>query len=136
MSHIAASLSELDAALVYFGDHGEEIYDYQDKVGRMLASPGQERQWLQCMADVPMVAWWTPLFAERHPEKVAALRNAADRPIYTALIGHGILGLAGIEGWGYDARRDFLSKDYVAPRRLVNERLDYDAIMQPPGKSE
>lgn len=134
LSQIASTVSSLDAVLVYYGDHGEEIYDYRDAFGRVLASAGQERQWLQCLAEVPLAAWWTPLFAERHPEKVAALRAAAQRPIYTPLIGHAILHLAGIDGWGYSAQRDFLSDDYAAPRRLVNGELDYDHIMQKQGE--
>lgn len=130
LSRIASTVSQLDAMLIYYGDHGEEIYDYHDAAGRVLASAGLERPWLRCLAEVPLVAWWTPLFAERHPEKVEALRAAAQRPIYTPLIGHAILHLAGINGWGYSTTRDFLSDDYEAPRRLVNGELDYDKIMR------
>lgn len=131
LSQIAATVEGLDAILLYFGDHGEENFDYRNFAGRVLPAEGLEREWLQCVAEVPLIAWWTPRFAERHPEKVAQLRDATERPIYMPLIGHAILDLAGIAGWGYNTRCDFLSSEYQPPHRIVNRRYDYDALMKP-----
>lgn len=129
LSRIASTVEDLDAVLLYFSDHGEEVYDYRDCYGRVMPEAGREREFLLCQAAVPMIAWWTPKFAALHPETVSALHNAADRPIYTPLIGHAVLGLTNLRNCGYNARYDFLSPEYVAPRRLVNEAMDYDEIL-------
>lgn len=136
LSKIAATVDSLDAVLVYYGDHGEEIYDYRDCQGRVMAEPGRERENLLCLANVPLVVWWTPLFDQKHPEMVEALREAVDKPIYTPLIGHTILHLAGISGWGSDERRNFMSTTYQTPKRIVNDRMDYDAIVGSAGQAE
>lgn len=129
---IAASLDSLDAALVYFSDHGEEVYDYRDHYGRNGPEAGHEADFLRCQAEVPLMIWWTARFARRHPDLVERMRRATDRPAYTGVLSHTLLGLAGIDGWGYDPTLDLLSDTYQCPRRLVNRELDYDQYV--PGR--
>lgn len=57
LSRVAQCLERLDAVMLYVGDHGEEIYDYRDVLGRVQAIAGHELDFLRCQAEVPLVIW-------------------------------------------------------------------------------
>lgn len=130
LQSLAETLRGTDAIMIYYGDHGDEVYDYRDYQGRVLPEPGLERDFLLCEARVPVVMWWTEQFARLHPATVASIRNAKERPLTTGLLGQTILGIASYEGPWRDASKDFLSTQYQTPHRIVNDTYDYDAIVQ------
>jgi heptose-I-phosphate ethanolaminephosphotransferase len=76
---------------VYFtSDHGENLRD--DSRGLFGHYMNNEYD-----LPIPMMFWYSEEFARRHPDKVAAARTNAMRPINTRVVFHSLLDMAGID---------------------------------------
>ena len=115
-----------NAVLVYLSDHGEEVYDAHDNMGRRCdaADPAS----LRLQHEVPFVLWMSDTYRQRHPEVVARARAAQHRPYMTDNVGHLLLGLAGIRTPYYIKERDLLSPAFRPQRRLLHGTDDYDQL--------
>lgn len=127
---ICRYFADRDALVLYVADHGEEVFDRSFMFGRTPADP-----LLPIVAcyefEVPMEMWFSPKFLRLHPDVVAEVRGARNRPFMTDDLPHLLLGLAGIACKEYDSHRDLLSPDFNAKRRrMVKGRYDYDALLK------
>ena len=73
--------------------------------------------------------WCSPMYQERHPETMDAIKRAVDRPFMTDNTCQVLFHLAGIKSNYYQPERDLISDQYRKPKRLVNNTIDYDAIV-------
>jgi glucan phosphoethanolaminetransferase (alkaline phosphatase superfamily) len=109
------------AALIYVSDHGENLFD----TGCKLSGHGQETE-----RDfrVPMLFWWSPEFAQQHPEKIMAATKNASKPVSTESIFHSILDLATITMPDSDESRSIFSENYSTKSRWVyaGGGMDFD----------
>ena len=115
-----------NAVLVYLSDHGEEVYDAHDNMGRRCdaADPAS----LRLQHEVPFVLWMSDTYRQRHPEVVARARAAQHRPYMTGSVGRLLLGLAGIRTPYYIRERDLLSPAFRPQPRLLHGTDDYDRL--------
>lgn len=116
-----------NAALVYLSDHGEEVYDYRDNIGRR--SGGMNDNILKYQYAVPFMIWFSSAYQERHPETMEAVKGALNRPFMTDNVCQVLFHLGGIQSKYYKRERDLLSNQYRSPKRLVNRTIDYDRII-------
>ena len=128
INEIISLYKDKNAAMVYLADHGEEVYDYRDNLGRR--SGGMDANILRYQYAVPFMIWCSPTYQERHPETMAAIKGALDRPFMTDNTCQVLFHLAGLKTKSYIPERDPLSNLYRKPKRLVNRTIDYDAIVQ------
>jgi heptose-I-phosphate ethanolaminephosphotransferase len=77
------------AALLYVADHGENLKD--DDRGLLGHFYNNEYD-----LPIPMMLWYSDRFAERFPEKVAALKRNAARPVSTSTVFHTLADLADV----------------------------------------
>ena len=114
---------------VYLSDHGEEVYDYRDNIGR---SKGKDlSQLLDYQYGVPLVVWCSDRYRQKHPEVISLLRKAVNRPLTTDNTCQLLFHLAGLTKTPYyQPKRDVLSPDYECGRRIVNDQYDYDVIVK------
>ncbi len=98
------------ACLVYFSDHGENVYDTHDYMGR------DER-----FVEVPFFFYVNSAFRGANSEMLQHLSDAQNRQISTATIDFSLMNIAGIEYPLYDATNDFLSPEFRARPRYVDE---------------
>ncbi len=123
--HVIQQLTQLyddgNTVLVYLSDHGEEVYDYRPHFGREGhgEATAEEIRW---QYEVPLVVWCSPRYIEKHPDIIAALRKATDRPFSIDNTCHLLFRLAGLRTSYYLSRRDILSDDYKCPPRTVNDK--------------
>jgi heptose-I-phosphate ethanolaminephosphotransferase len=116
--------------MVYFSDHGEEVYDYRDSYGRDDWSMGSApRQVLRYQYMVPFVVWCSDKYLRQYPEMAGQLRQSIDKPLMLDNVCHLLFHLAHLQTPYYKARRDVLSPDYSCPKRLINDQMDYNEIM-------
>ena len=113
-----------DCCVIYFSDHGEEVYDYRDFVGHGNAS-------LTCKRDyqlrVPLLVWMSPTYRERRPEKSARVMEAVHLPVSIDDVPHLLLEMAGIDGGYLNPKRSVASPLYdKAHHRVVLGCVDYD----------
>lgn len=127
VSQIAELYKDEPTVVVYLSDHGEEVYDYRDNIGRSLADNLPEM--LSHQYGVPLVVWCSDKYRELHPDVMARLQQAKDRPLMTDNVCQLLFRLGGLTKQPYYvAQRDVLSDDYACGRRLLNDRWDYDDI--------
>lgn len=123
-------LRQTNAVVLYFSDHGEEVYDYRDTMGRI---DGDDHvNLVHYQFEVPFVIWCSDTYQQLHPSVMDNLRSAVDRPFMTDNVAHVLFRLAGINTPCYIADRDLTSPTYKVRKRVVESperKYDYDAIM-------
>lgn len=119
---------ESPTILVYFSDHGEEIWDIAPYGVRNNPQP-EDPDWIKRQFDIPFFVWMSRPFREAYPDIVAKVEAAKDRPGMLDNLGQMLLGVAGIQTEYYRSDRDILSDDYVARPRVTEAGYEYDRIV-------
>ncbi len=127
---VVASIIDLyratPAIVIYFSDHGEEMWDTAPYGARNSQHP-DDVGWMHRQFDVPFFVWFSEKFAASWPEVVGRIHEAAGRKGTLDDLGYMILGLAGIaDSTVYDSRRDILSDLYYCLPRVTSAGYKYD----------
>lgn len=114
LSEIVGTLRDLPrpAAMIYVADHGEDVYDDRDFIGR---DPGY--------AYVPFYIYVNSAYLAAHPEMGERLRASVNTPFSTANLIHPLITLTGSRYSRYDASLDFLSPSFQARPRYVGDKI-------------
>ena len=67
------------AVIVYLSDHGEEVYDYRDRLGRSH-EPVKSPQVLKYQYQIPMMIWCSDSYQQRYPEVVKGIKGMMNKP--------------------------------------------------------
>ena len=113
--------------LVYFSDHGDEVYDYRDQFGREFGTFTPNK--LKYQFEVPFVVWCSDIYQERHANTVGLLRQVADQPFMIDKLCHLLFHIGGVNTKYYQQRLDILDDSYQCGKRICNYVNDYDIIM-------
>jgi heptose-I-phosphate ethanolaminephosphotransferase len=97
--------------LLYFSDHGEEVYDFEMRFGR---NPSRISKY---MLDVPVILWMSDEY--RKNSDTGAFEEYADRPYELDGMIHTIIDLAGIDTSLLDRTKSLVSELYVMPARIL-----------------
>jgi heptose-I-phosphate ethanolaminephosphotransferase len=119
IDRVAAQAGE--TFVLYFSDHGEEVFDFRAHAGHLdaLLSP--------YMAEVPLMLWLSPAYRRAHPEIVAALDAARDRPASLENLSQSLADLARISFPGTHPELSLVAPHFAAQPRITADR-DYDAF--------
>jgi len=100
--------------LVYFSDHGEEVYDTPglNFHGRAEASP------LLTMYTIPFLIWTSPKWKETRPQD---FRAALDRPYSTTDFIYTWIDLAGLHFDKFDPTKSLVNKDFKDYPRYIGD---------------
>ena len=130
IAEIVRMFENQDAIVIYFADHGEEVYDFRDKAGRFYDFDKTGADGLHNQIDVPFLVFASEKYRESHPEVMAAISDAVKKPFMTDLLPHLLLGLAGIDCKWYDAMKDLFNPCYDSSRHrfLSGTDIDYDEV--------
>ena len=109
-----------DAAVVIYGDHGEENFDQVSFQGH--GWPDSTRG----MVETPLLVWLSPSLRQHRPDLVAALSRAVREKLEISDIAPVIVDIAGLEVAGLAADARPLSASFLPVRRMVAAH-DYDA---------
>ncbi|MCM1066466.1 MAG: phosphoethanolamine transferase [Muribaculaceae bacterium] len=113
------------AIVIYFSDHGEEMWDSAPYGARNSQHP-EDEEWMKRQFDVPFFVWVSDTLAASQPALVNRIREAACRRGILDDLGQMVLGVAGADSTVYDSRRDILSADYECPPRITSAAYHYD----------
>ena len=131
MQQIIGLYDEENTVVVFLSDHGEEVYDYRDNLGRNDWSIGNDpKQVIRWQYMVPFLVWCSDQYEARHPETVSQLSQAVNRPAMLDNVCQLLFHLSGIKTRWYHSERDILSPDYHCPKRLINDEVDCDSILR------
>jgi len=131
--HVLASLindykaTDPNGFLLYFSDHGEEVYDTppHNIQGRNEEAPTRH------MYTIPFILWTSPSWQEAHPRDLTA---DVDRKYSSSQLIHTWSDLAGLRYDGFDPTRSITSPQFVQATRWIgnpykkNALHDYDAL--------
>lgn len=118
-----------NAVILYLSDHGDEVYDYRDVVGR-THEPVKQKQALKYQYEIPMVLWCSDQFIQRHPNTMQNIRRAILRPFSSDNVPQLLMGLSNIHSSFYEPKKDVLSNQYHCGKRIVQNTTNYDAVMK------
>ena len=116
-----------NSVLVYFSDHGEEIYDYRNHKGRDLSGANITYNYMKYQHEIPFMIWCSDKFKESFPQVIGEIKNSLSKPFMTDNLPHLLFHLAKIKTEYYKESKDLLSPSYNCGRRMVHD-CDYDKI--------
>ncbi|MFS1539912.1 MAG: phosphoethanolamine transferase CptA [Candidatus Phlomobacter fragariae] len=98
--------------LVYFSDHGEEVFDTPPHhiLGRNEAAPTRP------MYEIPFIIWQSPQWINTHQHH---LDNMVNRPYSIMHLIHTWSDLAGLKYDGFDASKSVINKDFQPSPRYI-----------------
>lgn len=107
------SNSSRPTLLIYFSDHGENVYD----------EGGDYRGRDEKHVEVPFIIYPNHAFAESYPETIVQLNEVRNKPMSTASLSHLVCTLTGTEYHSYDSTYDITSPDYQMRPRFVDDHI-------------
>lgn len=130
VSRIVRMYKDQDAIVIYFADHGEEVYDFRNKAGRFFDFCDTGADGLHNQIDVPFMVFASEQYKTNHPEIIDAIVSAKDKPFMTDLLPHLLLGLSGIDCKWYDETKDLFNSQYdtLRPRIVSGTDIDYNEV--------
>ncbi|WP_334087617.1 sulfatase-like hydrolase/transferase [Helicobacter typhlonius] len=119
LSEIIKRFESSDSIVIYFSDHGEEIYDFRNFIGH------SDSKISRFMVEIPFIIYVSDTFMQKHPYLYKRIKRAQHQKYMNDDLMHTLLDIAGIKMKGYEAKRSILSKDksFLNARvRIVGEK--------------
>jgi heptose-I-phosphate ethanolaminephosphotransferase len=119
---LLAALEEKNTSscLLFFSDHGEEVYDTRKSSGHHMSNV------YPCQSRVPLTLWRSARYRSENPHIVID----AARPFSIENLIYSISTLCGLEYADYDASLSIFSPAYVAPDMRMVGNEDYRDILK------
>ena len=130
VDRILRNFANEDAVVVYFSDHGEEVYDGSIKLYGRIHDEQPSAEVIRHEYEVPFMIWGSPKCRRLHPELFERIQTAQHHPFSHDDLPHLLLGLAGIKTSHYKAHRNPLSPKFRPQRRLLRGNINYDEVMR------
>lgn len=114
-----AALAQEDyTAVVYFSDHGEEVFDSKPMNGRNEYSP------TEAMYTIPFVIAGNTEFQKTLPGRSTSGESLINRPYSTEHLIHTLCGLASLDYPSCEPQHDILDPHFIVSERLVGNPDD------------
>lgn len=124
VSSIIERFSNEETILFYLSDHGEDVYDFRDYVGRSTEMLDRY------VLEIPMLVYMSDSFKCEHPDEYKDVSSSLDRPYESDDIIHTLLDVSDIETPFYDATKSILSSSFDASRKRYVYGKDYDTVFK------
>ena len=122
VDQIIKKFEHQNCVVVYFSDHGEEIYDLNGYMGHGNAEHTSD---LSYQLRVPFMVWTSPTFSR--PDVARRIDAATHLPAMTDDVPHLLFDLAGIATDCFKPTHSVVSEEYdVRKQRVVLHSIDYD----------
>ncbi len=115
-----------NTVILYFSDHGDEVYDYRDSQGRVELDPKHLKEGMHSQYDVPFMIWCSDKYMERNPDIVRDIKQSLRKPFRTDDICQVVFHLARLRTEFYRPKYDLLSPSYVKYKRTLGNGMAYD----------
>jgi len=102
--------------LLFFPDHGEEVYDFRDARGHFMKNV------YPCQCRIPFVLWRSEIYKEKMPDIVID----TSRPYSIENVIYSISTLSGLKYEGNNQKESIFSKEYIVPEKRLVGREDFD----------
>lgn len=106
------------SAMLYFSDHGEEVYDLREFAGHAYEKISSY------MCEIPFILWMSDDYKQRRSDLVFDTK----RPYSTVDVLYSLSDLGGLRYEGYDTRRSIFSAQF-APRPRIVGQIPYESVL-------
>ncbi len=118
IKHIIDIFKDDNTILIYFSDHGEEMYDYRDYCGRTMLEGEEVTPMLRkYQIEVPFIVWASDKWQKQNQEDWQNIRNAVNKAFTTDNICHLLFHLARIKTDVYKTERDLFSPKFEQAKK-------------------
>lgn len=108
-----------NAIVIYFSDHGEEVFDYRNHSGREHQLSKYAPNSYKYQIEIPFIVYMSPKFKEKNPYIAYAMQNAVDKPFMTDDICHLLFYLADIKTAWFNEKRCLIHPNYNINRKRI-----------------
>lgn len=112
-----------DNLVLFFSDHGQDVYDTRDIRGCSEAFPTRH------MVEVPFIIWTSKAFNEKRPDRAARIRERTSMPYSTKTLSTTISQLAGISFEGFPDKTGLFADDYIPKRNRSASNHSYEDML-------
>lgn len=111
------------SSAIYLSDHGENVYDVNDRAGHDYAN-----EMPKVNVEIPFLVWLSPSYINNNATKTEIIKTNIDQPFVTDDLFHAIMDLNGIQCAYYKNDKSVFNENFNSSRRRVLEDgRDYDA---------
>lgn len=107
-----AATEQRPVVVIYFSDHGENVYTDRDFIGR---DPK--------FVEIPFIVYTNAAYRRMSPAVIDMMRAGVERPFTTANVIYTLMTLSGISHPLYDATKDVLSPHFLQRPRYVDGKI-------------
>ncbi|MDR3261622.1 MAG: sulfatase-like hydrolase/transferase [Tannerella sp.] len=107
------------SAMIYFSDHGDEVYDCRDFAGHVYEKVSVY------MCEVPFIVWMSGKYMKMRKDLIFH----EDRPYSTTDLLFGLSDMAGLNYEGYDNSRSLFTPQFAVRKRFVGD-LPYESVIE------
>ncbi|WP_191963469.1 sulfatase-like hydrolase/transferase [Pseudotamlana haliotis] len=112
--------NEKHSALLYFSDHGEEVYDSMEFVGHTDDVGSLP------MFQIPFILWQSKDFKSTHESR---FEFNPKRPYITEGLFHSIADLCDVESTFVNPKKSIFNSNFVKQKRIILNNKDYDSLL-------
>lgn len=105
--------------VVYFSDHGDEVYDTIDFLGHHRSKGSKP------MFDIPFLAWFSKDYKLKNP-KIDTLKNYTNRKYNAEDFIYSFSDIINVDFKGFDSSRSIFNANFIERTRWIKDTLDYD----------
>ena len=109
IAQIISVFRDQTSVLIYLSDHGENVYDIGDCVGRLYDVP--------YFYEIPFMIWCSDKYKKQHGDIVESIQKSVDKSLMSDNLCHLLMHLGGVKSVYYHENRDVLSPQYQCPPR-------------------
>jgi len=114
MKQIMDLVRDTKAVLIYFSDHGEEVYDYRDFLGRSLLEEAKiTPELVKYQIEIPFIVWVSDKWKQQNEAEWQHMGEAIDREFSIDNVCHLLFRLGGVKTKDYKPSRDLFSPEFI-----------------------
>lgn len=117
LKHIIDLFRNKNTVILYFSDHGEEVYDYRDSYGRVDFDAKTKELGYKYQYEVPFMIWCSDKYKQKYPSIVDDIQKSINKPFRTDDICQVLFHIAQLHTSYYREQYDVLSTEYIPLRK-------------------
>ena len=123
---IIRKYEDKNCIVVYFSDHGEEIYEIDDFMGHGNAA---QRPTILYQVQVPFMIWTSDKFRANYPDVVKRIEDSKHKPLNTKILPHFLFEVARIDTKYFCPELSFINDKFDASTpRIILGSINYDEV--------
>ncbi len=126
LSKLFDYFKDTNTALIFLSDHGEEVFDYRDRMGRSYTD-SIDSLYIKYQFEIPFVIWCSDKFKEKNQDVMKSIEESLSEPFMIDDVCHLFFHLGKIQTEYYHPERDILSSKHVRKDRMIRGGdINYD----------